>query len=80
MKQSIEIQRAKRIFEEILDGDDPTYDKADFSDIIDLLNINRNSDDYAIETHMNYCFLKFGYKWVEMENDEMQLVKKKESK
>ena len=75
MNKSIEIQRAERIFEEILNGDMPVYDKANFSDIIDLLDVGRHDDDYEIETHMNHCFLNSGYKWFEMKDDEMQLIK-----
>ena len=75
MNKSIETLRAERIFEEILGGGMPVYDEADFSDIIDSLDVGRYDDDYEIETHINHCFLNFGYKWFEMKDGEMQLRK-----
>jgi len=79
MKESIEMLRAERIFEEILDGDMPVYDYVDFSDIIDSLDVGRYDDDYEIETHINKCFLNVGYEWVEVEDNELALIKPKES-
>ena len=77
MSKSIEILRAERIFEEISNGDTPVYDKANFSDIENQLEqgLDRHDDDYEIETYMNKCFLNSGYKWFELKNGEMQLIK-----
>ena len=77
------VLRAYAIWEGILNGDSLVYEKTEFSDIEDLLDISPNEDitNYEIETHMNRCFLDAGYKWVDNGRDNVQLAKiKKESK
>ena len=80
MTESIETLRAKRVFEEILDGDMPVYDNAEFSDIIDSLDVGRYDDDYEIETHINRCFLNAGYEWVKVKENQLALIKPKKGK
>jgi len=41
--------------------------------------VGRYDDDYEIETHINKCFLNVGYEWVEVEDNELALIKPKES-
>lgn len=77
------VLRAYAIWEGILNGDSLVYEKTEFSDIEDLLDISPIEDitNYEIETHMNRCFLNAGYEWVDNGRDNVQLAKiKKESK
>jgi len=44
------------------------------------LSVIEIDDDYEIETHINKCFLNVGYEWVEVEGDELALIKPKKGK
>ena len=74
------ILRAYAIWERILNGDSLVYEKTEFSDIEDLLDISPTEEltNYEIETYMNRCFLDAGYKWIDDGNDNVQLAKSKE--
>lgn len=74
------ILRAYEIWESIDNGDSLVYEKTEFSDIEDLLDISPTEEltNYEIETYMNRCFLDAGYKWIDDGNDNVQLAKSKE--
>lgn len=70
------IEKAKEIFDGILDGDTPVYNHANFEDVEnEMEEIGRNWDDYEIETHINKTFLTKGYVWKEDENGDFYLLK-----
>ena len=70
-------QRAKEIWEGILDGDTPQYTYTEFSDVEDAMEeIDGSWSDYEIETHINKTFIKNDYKRVKQECGDLALVKK----
>jgi len=76
------ILRAYAIWESILNGDSLVYEKTEFSDIENLLDISPTEDitNYEIETHINRCFLEAGYEWVDNGRENVQLAKIKKDK
>lgn len=78
------VGRAYDLWENILNGDYPIYDKTDFSDVEDLIKKAEPDEeltDYEIETYMNRCFVDVGYEWVnERDDNNAQLVKQNNNK
>lgn len=86
-EESIEYQRAFRVYEEISNGDCAYYKNADFGDIPQehFDEMGRNWDESDIETHINLGFIDAGYEWVEVDwkthdgnpMKDMSLIKEK---